>query len=625
MSSAPVTSATSADPPDRSRLPWRSAALGWAVFGIVLVAGVPLFLRMPVWIDVTLYDVAARTVLRGGVHYRDVFDTNPPGFVWVLSAIRAVLGPGMEVLRAVDLVIVSGVVAILLRWARAGGATAGGVAWTAAGIAGFYLFLSEFNHCQRDVWMMLPALAAAWYRVRRVRRAAGRSDGWVFRTAVLEGTTWGLAAWVKPHIILVAAAAWLVTQGRLAGSAGPGVGGKLRRSAADLAGAFAGGLLVGAAGLTWLVGSGTWPYMYEVFTEWNPAYLGRILQWDGFETRLEVELRYFPPWSVLLLVGIPVAVLDVLDARLWAGTDTAAHGPVGRVLPGVLHDRRAGPDARFARGALAAVFLAWAVVTIALQNHFHYAHVPETLLMLALFAANRWALAVPAGLVYAGVIAWVSARGPVPVPHDEWLNTVYWHVMWQKPDGGPNRFRWWPGCFARTVPGELRNGVGFHADASVGIDWAELAEVEAYLRAQGVQPGDDTVICWHDSPHALYLTMNLRPPIRFMHLSTAVGMGDRAYEQVKAEVTAAAPGVKFAVSDLRRVALFFPPEAQARMSEPGPKPDLLPPVVPPSSRKVFPLNQPTVFRSGNDRGRYLVHRVENPVGEVYVPVGFDLR
>ncbi|HEY1190874.1 MAG TPA: hypothetical protein VGE74_24800, partial [Gemmata sp.] len=62
---------------------WRSARLGWALAAAVLVAAVPLFLAMPPWCDVTLYQMAARNVLQGGVHYRDIFDTNLPGFVWL--------------------------------------------------------------------------------------------------------------------------------------------------------------------------------------------------------------------------------------------------------------------------------------------------------------------------------------------------------------------------------------------------------------------------------------------------------------------------------------------------------------------------------------------------------------
>src|SRR5947209_11592665 len=100
-------------PAPRWTLPWRSARLGWAVATAALVAGVPVFLRTPPWCDVTLYDVAARNLLRGGVLYRDVFDTNLPGFVWALAAVRAVLGWSYEALWTVDLAIVAGSVALI--------------------------------------------------------------------------------------------------------------------------------------------------------------------------------------------------------------------------------------------------------------------------------------------------------------------------------------------------------------------------------------------------------------------------------------------------------------------------------------------------------------------------------
>ena len=48
------------------------AAAGWAVAALALLAGVPLFLCMPPWNDVTLHDMVVRTILRGGVPYRDV-------------------------------------------------------------------------------------------------------------------------------------------------------------------------------------------------------------------------------------------------------------------------------------------------------------------------------------------------------------------------------------------------------------------------------------------------------------------------------------------------------------------------------------------------------------------------
>ncbi|MBN9523066.1 hypothetical protein J0H58_31890, partial [bacterium] len=199
-----------------SRFPWRSARAGWAAFVVIVAVGLPLFLRMPLWIDVTLYDVAARTILSGGTHYKDVFDTNPPGFVWLLCGVRSLLGTSSEAVRAVDVLVVSAIGFLLLHAARRAGAAPAAVAWGAAGMAGFYLFISEFNHAQRDVWMMLPALVATGYRVRRVTAAHDRpvTNLRVFGTAAFEGLVWGAAVWIKPHAFPVAVAVWAVVLAR---------------------------------------------------------------------------------------------------------------------------------------------------------------------------------------------------------------------------------------------------------------------------------------------------------------------------------------------------------------------------------------------------------------------------
>src|SRR2546423_1846980 len=128
-------------PRDRP-LPWRRAWPGWVLAALFLAAGVPLFLRMPPWCDLTLYDVAARNVMHGGVHYRDVFDTNLPGFVWLLVGVRRAFGWDTEAVRAVDLAVVAAVVWLLAKFARRAGATPAGVAWLVAGAAFFYPFTS---------------------------------------------------------------------------------------------------------------------------------------------------------------------------------------------------------------------------------------------------------------------------------------------------------------------------------------------------------------------------------------------------------------------------------------------------------------------------------------------------
>src|SRR5262245_22724350 len=127
-----------------------SLCTAWAALAVVLVVGVPLFLRSPVWVDVTYHDVSAWNILHGGVHYRDVFETNLPGMVWLHCLIRPLFGWSHEAIRGVDLIVMAGVVLLLTRLVKGAGASAAGRVWFLVAAALFYLFETEFIHCQRD-------------------------------------------------------------------------------------------------------------------------------------------------------------------------------------------------------------------------------------------------------------------------------------------------------------------------------------------------------------------------------------------------------------------------------------------------------------------------------------------
>lgn len=581
--------------------PWRWPVLGWVVAAGVLALGVPLFLRMPLWCDITLYAVAARTVLEGGVHYRDVFDTNPPGFVWLMCGIRTLFGPSAEAVRAVDLVVVAVTAVMLLRWAKLGGATPAAVAWAAAGMAAFYPFTSEFNHAQRDVWILLPTTAAVLFRLRRVERARAHpvSDWWVFRGGFLEGLIWAAGFWVKPHLAPPAVAAWLVCARRYAAtSARP-----RRRLVADLGGVLLGGSLVGAAGITWLVATGTWPHYLDVNRNWTPNYLAGIL--DELGVRVLGQFGYFPPWSSFLRFAVPLAVLNLIDVsprRAWLGR-----------LPRWAFDADAPEPRRFTRAVLAAVFLAWVATATVFQHRFHYVHVPEVFLMLALFAANRWAAGflLIAMQVVVGVVALATGADPNREVWHDWVteaHPVSWELTARHPAFDPARTAWWPGCFARDVPRELRKGLAQRADSFSAIDPVELGAAADFLRAQGVRDGE--VVGWHDSPHALYLMLDIKPAIRFMHVGTAMSMGPWQREQVAAELRRAWPGVRFAVSDTHRITYDY-----ADLRDVGP--DGLPVLLPAWQRTQFPFDQPVVFRSPGNR--YLVHKITHPLNECRIP------
>ncbi|MFO0802959.1 MAG: hypothetical protein U0791_07525 [Gemmataceae bacterium] len=305
---------------------WRSSSLGWLITALALAAGIPQFLCLPPWNDVTLHDLAARNILRGGVHYRDLFDTNLPGIDWTMAAIRSVFGWSFVTLRAFDLLIVASSVAIL---AKLAGQRA---AWFAAAVAMWYPFTSEFNHCQRDAWMLLPAAAATW--------ASARNRG-----TIAQGFLWGVAVWFKPHVLIPAAAVWF-TDCRT-------------NRWRDLGGVLLGGAIAGILGVAWLVQTGAWPHFLDVFTRWNPEYVQDGI-WQTLPFKMKYTVTCFLPWGLVHLAAVPAAVCDV---------------------------RRRSP--------LAALYLGWLVQAVLLQKPFDYVQVPVLLLGFAVLASRGWSVGFP--------------------------------------------------------------------------------------------------------------------------------------------------------------------------------------------------------------------------------------
>src|SRR5262249_28049257 len=156
------------DSPNTQESTTRGLWLAWATLLLFLSLNLPLFLCLPLYNDASHHDLCARNVLEGGVHYRDLFDTNLPGIIWIHMAIRALLGWRSEVLRLADFVIVTASVWLLVRWLGTRGLSRTAQVWTALALFLFYFSTEEVSHCQRDVWMLLPALLALGLRRQQV-------------------------------------------------------------------------------------------------------------------------------------------------------------------------------------------------------------------------------------------------------------------------------------------------------------------------------------------------------------------------------------------------------------------------------------------------------------------------
>lgn len=559
---------------------------------------------MPPWNDVTLHDMVARTILRGGVPYRDVFDTNLPGIDWSMAAVRYLFGWSYEVLRAVDLVVIGAVVAVLCGWVRRCGGTGYAVAWFVAAAALFYPFLSEFNHVQRDPWMLLPAVVAARLRLKRVGRAG--TPHALVRAAVFEGFVWGLAVWVKPHVVIPAIAVWAVSAVLLARRE------PRKRIVADLAGLLLGGLLAGVPGVVWLVSTGAWPYFLDIFLNWNPDYLSEA---GSVSERFNTVFNCFRPWSLLQFAALPLAVLALWEVRVWsrrAGEPARVPGTGWFYQPAANEREVAG------RALLAACYLAWLAQVVLVQKAFDYVHVPLMFLGMAVVAGQRWCFGFAYLLWFIAVGALVNVADVSP--------TLRRAVETIDPEESPLRpyvklekhpladwavVRLWPRCWTEGGSPELRDQLGQYTGVHCGTKWQELEAVAAYLR--GVDPplGPGELNCWHDGTHPLYLMLDLEPATRYMHYGTAFGIKSKR-GAIAGEV--AASRQRYVVSDLLRTkwdrhAAYDPLSWRAG--------DPLPVWLPANERERFPWNQPVVFRSG----RYLVHKIDptKPLGVVRVP------
>lgn len=611
-------------------LPWRSVWLPRVAVIVALVIGLPLFLRSPPWCDLTLYELAARNLLSGGVHYRDLFDTNLPGFVWLLTGLRWLFGPSPIVIRLADLLVVTGCVILIDCLAKWGGASKSSRWWALAGVAFLYPYVGEEVHVQRDIWMALPVLSAVAIRLKRIEKmvkdssltngSASNSFGKTFQDSFLEGVIWGMAVWLKPHALFMATGIWFLTIFRLsAGRSRP-----IKNALIDLCGNLCGGVIVGLCGLAWLIESGTWPDFWYTLTVWNPFY-AKLITVEfirDFSFTQPPELFWYPPFSLWLIPTVPLAIFSIIDARLCTRrrpADPKSPGPVGRLLPSWLWDTEAGWDKRFTRGVLAGLYLIWAIQAAFIQRRLIYVHMPETLLMLGLWASHRWAMAI-IPLLWMAVTSclWLYAdanpgfRGELlSIAKDKWASAYNGQepIFIRHPLANRERMDCWSECWwCKTTPREkyafwdrLRQIRDFEAS----ICWEELDDVAEFLRKKNVKDGE--VIAWHDSTHAVYLMLEIKPGIRFMHTTTARLIGE---EPLLKELEAAAGTARFAIGDLEAIADDQLPEDRPRILGPPQAPNnLLPANLKPKEKSFFPITQPIIFRSRGGLGRYTVHQL----------------
>jgi hypothetical protein len=419
----------------------------------------------------------------GGVFYRDAFDNNMPGMLWLHLAIRSLVGWSSEALRAIDLGVLAAVVFLLTCWLPAGCSGAARLG-TALVLAAFYLSTSEWCHCQRDPWMLLPALLALELRRRQtLALAAARKPSPLFHLRpFVEGLLWAGAFWIKPFVAVPALVCWIASARVVALQPGRG-----RRLALDGLALLLGGLAAGVAGSAWLWATGAWTDFWDIMWVWNREYVvhdategEHLLMLAGFALRLS-------PWLLVHLAALPMACRD-----LWRGGRDGDES-----LRGLL---------------LSALYVGWLTQAVLLQHLFDYVHVPALLLALTVVCRRAAASPIPAGrMIVVVLVLCVALRLPGL--------TVQRLTVLDR-------------CLREGSSVDLRDRLGLLPRTR----WADLHKVQDFLQNQ--QPRNGELTCYDMRTLPLYLSLGLRPPTRHALLQNELAVFHRQRGLICADLAA---------------------------------------------------------------------------------------
>jgi hypothetical protein len=434
-------------------------------------------------------------------------------------------------------------------------------------------------HCQRDIWFMLPALTAFTLRTRRVASANGEATTRaVFLPAVVEGTLWACAFWIKPYVAVPALAAIAMSHSFFARR---GLR-PWRWMALDLGGVLCGGALIGAAGSAWLIANSVWPHFWEMALEWNPTYFanGRA-RWTL--SQYIALSRDLAPWCFIHAAAVPVAAGVIWNALAKARLFSLLAESKTNPPESYSSESRAFPlDTRPLTSLLAALYLGWLFQAHFLQHPFHYAHTPGIILGAALLAMC-WPVAIPQRRIANFAFAASMLIAAILAPCFD-----------------PQRLAWWPACITRGAQPDVKCAL-HHRNLP---NWIELQPVIEYLKQQDLKDGELTaynVFLVH-----LYSELGVRPSTRYVFLDVLMQVFHERVDLIHEAL--AKSKQRFVVCSLLENGMR-PDDIAADGS--GVR-TTLPNAFPAGHAEEFPYCLPLVFRSG----QYVVYRVDAPLGEL---------
>jgi len=523
---------------------------------LLLVVAVPLFLRMPLTNDAELFDLQASAVRQGGVLYRDFLEPNLPGVVWLHLLCRALLGDSSEALRVFDLLIGAGTLTAVAQLLRLAGGTSRLVMWTVFGLAACYLSQSEWCHCQRDGWMLLPVCIALVLRTQATISAAEAPARRArLLRAGIEGLCWGLAVWLKPHVVIPGTAVIIVS-----GCWSP----NRWRWGQELLAVLGGGVVVGAAGVCWMVQTGCWPDFIETVRNWNPDYFAAGRAHWSFSRLVAITWR-LAPWSLLPVVAVAQWATWFRDG--WH----AGHSTVPGQSPATVVISLVG-----------VLFVGWTGQVLLLQHQFDYVYLP--LILLAIVLIGALATARPKSVSSTKSLGWLAFAVMV-------LST--------SPLTSHDRLATWTRCVTGPNSPALKDRLAHLHHPQL----RQLSDIEAFLRTQQVSTRE--VCCYNSDCVSLYRRLSLFPPVKYTYFFETLQFFPERRQQVLHELQQQTH--RFVVTDLLSCGL-----TAAEALEVGPEGPLAPPPAYRNApRDIYPWNCPVVYRSGS----YLVHQVQPAVDQ----------
>lgn len=526
------------------------------ITGLLIIVGLgPLFLQLPLTNDAVLYDLEARWLQEGIAPYRDIVEPNFPGVILIHQCVRTALGESNAALRAFDLICQITVLLLLARLTYMCVDSLRMAGWMVVLGVLFYLSQSEWCHCQRDVWLLLPVVTAVVLRIQQIRRGIASSGGWVFGHSLLEGLVWGAAIWLKPHALVICVAMWLLSLLVAVG---------WRVKIADSLGLLAGGLLAGIAGILALQRLGILDDFLASLSVWNPRYLDA--RWDNWTLKRYLGMSFFmAPWPLLHLIALPLSCWTIL---VFVSNSLRRH------------------ERFVVRASLATVYVIWFAQAHLLQHLFDYVHVPALILCLAVIASH------------AAEVSLIKSR---------WLLVPFVGLaVWSSPLARPQQVSLWRDAVLNDISPAQKDRLARLPNPR----WSDLSRVEHYLKEQQVQNTD--VLMYNSDLVTLYWNLKLKSPTPYVYLYELTVYFPDLQEEMLAEAQLQTD--RFAVTDL--VAAGMSPadaEAAGDASTNG-----LPPKFYQVRRRRdlgFPWMEPVVFRSG----RYLVHELSRAESESAVP------